>query len=215
MRVPRAGRTSEQRLHPAASLDLLRDSRRIVRRRWLEARTRAVPITRFLLGGENGWSAAEYARMTGDPRRQVTRLVDGPHVALLRAYQDSPDCFDDDAWLRSTPYAQNALQCIAITGSYFAGRSDADVLTQARAFASWLDDDSTLAPPIQGRTTTGDPIFVRAVRRTEWYEIVDGHHRLARAVVRGDVTARVVVGLRAVAAPRPGDLPATAVAGLR
>lgn len=214
MRVDRPGRTSEQRLHPAASLDLLRDARRIVRRRWLEARTRAVPITRLLLGGEHGWSAAEYARMTGDPRRRVTRLVDGPHVALLRAYQDSPGRFDD-AWLRSTPYAQNALQCIAITGSYFAGRSDADVLTLARAFASWLDDDSALSAPAPGRTAAGDPILVRAVRRTGWYEVVDGHHRLARAAARGEVTARVAVALRSVAAPRAGDLPATAVAGLR
>ena len=53
--------------------------------------TIVVPIENLLRGGENGIRAYKYAEITNDFLRPSTPVSDGPHVELLRLYNDIGD----------------------------------------------------------------------------------------------------------------------------
>jgi hypothetical protein len=142
-----------------------------------------VPTDRLLLGGENRIPAAEYAAISGDLLRPSTRVADGPHVALLRDFRDHGAIVLEDEHLRATPYVANAMNVIALTGNYFSAHDEAAVLALARNFVTPERDPT--APARVGARMPGEPVRVRRIRHSDCFQVVDGHHRVARAVVDG------------------------------
>jgi len=149
----------------------------------LSRRVERVDIGRLLLGGENGLSAREYARSTGDPMRPSTRVVDGPHMELLRHFAaDGPRLLSSEALLRSA-YVRNGSACIDATGHFFGARDEAGVLEVARDFLATAGGAPPTARP--GRSAIGGPVRVRRIRRSDCFEVLDGHHRIALAAHAG------------------------------
>ncbi len=123
----------------AARVPMLRGVHTSTRAALLRRRVVRVPIDMLLLGGENRMNAKEYAAAVHRPLRPSTRLVDGPHVALLQAARACPDRVFSDDELRATAYVENALDCIAATGSYFAATTDIEAVQAARDFLGWAN----------------------------------------------------------------------------
>jgi hypothetical protein len=149
-----------------------------------------VPVERLLLGAQAGWTAREFAERTGDLLWPSTRLIDGPHVALLRL--DDPT----DEEILASPYARMARRCIDAGGTYFGATDDAGILESARRFRS--GERGERRPEQSGRI---DPILVAPVRGSDCFQVLDGHHRLARAVVRGETSVHVVTKWLPVTTP--------------
>ncbi len=149
-----------------------------------------VPIDRLLLGAQCGWTAREFAERTDDLLWPSTRLVDGPHVALLRLVDPT------DEEILASPYGRLGRRCIDAGGSYFGATDDAGITEGARSFLSGRTGERR--PQQSGR---GDPILVAPIRGSDHYQILDGHHRLARAAVRGDTQVRVVTKWLPVTTP--------------
>ena len=185
----------------AARSTALRSVHVRLRRQLLDGRGTTVPVDRLLLGGVNRLSAHEYATRSDDLLWPSTKVIDGPHVDLLRRAATTAMT---DAELLGTPYAAHARACIDLTGDYFGARSDAEVLEVARAFLA----TSAGAPPTPrpGRTPIGDPVRVKRIRHSDCYQVVDGHHRIALAIVGGNTEVEVAVerGERGDSAPGAG-----------
>jgi hypothetical protein len=150
-----------------------------------------VPVDSLLLGAQAGWTAREFADRTGDLLWPSTRLVDGPHVDLLRRTDPS------DEEILASPYGRLARRCIDAGGRYFGAADDAGIIAGARRFLS-DERDGERRPEQSGRL---DPVLVAPVRGSDHYQVLDGHHRLARAVVRGETTVRVVTKWLPVTTP--------------
>jgi len=150
-----------------------------------------VPLDKLLLGAQGGWTAREFAERTDDLLWPSTRLVDGPHVDLLR--RTGPT----DAEILASPYGRLARRCVDAGGRYFGATDDAGIIAGARRFLSG-EDDGERRPEQSGRL---DPVLVAPVRGSDHYQVLDGHHRLARAVVRGEIDARVVTKWMPVTTP--------------
>jgi SAM-dependent methyltransferase len=105
---------------------------------------------------------------------------------------------DDDALL-ATDYARMARRCIELSGHYFGATDDQGVLRVARAF---LDPGSVGAEvDVPARTAPGAPVLVAPVQASDCFQVVDGHHRVARLAVEGVETVEVRVRRRAVTTP--------------
>ncbi len=150
----------------------------------------SVPVDRLLLGAQGGWTAREFADRTGDLLWPSTKLVDGPHVALLR----DPPTSDEE--ILASPYGRLARRCVDAGGTYFGAADDAGIVAVARAFLS--GESGERRPEQSGRL---DPILVAPVRGSDQYQVLDGHHRLARAVVAGETTVEVVTKWMPVTTP--------------
>jgi hypothetical protein len=149
-----------------------------------------VPIDRLVLGAQGGWTAREFAERTDDLLWPSTRLVDGPHVDLLRRTEPS------DEEILASPYGRLARRCIDAGGRYFGAGDDAGIVAAARSFLS--GERGERRPDQSGRL---DPVLVAPIRGSDHYQVLDGHHRLARAAARGETTARVVTKWMPVTTP--------------
>lgn len=144
---------------------------------------REVPVRQLLLGGQNGMSAAQFGTAMSDPLWASRRIEDGPHVALLRLARRRDQVTDEE--ILGSGYARMARACIRATGRYFDATDDTGILLQARAFL-----DGT-GGPVGGRSNGGQhspvdqPVLVIPIADSACYQIVDGHHRAAAAVVDG------------------------------
>jgi hypothetical protein len=167
--------------------------------RWLVSRRRIdVPVDRLLVGGNADLTGAQYAELTGDLLAPSRRIEDSSHVSLLRAWAAKPNGLDDVA-LRSTEYVRDALTCVDAVGDYFGARSEDEVLAVAREFATATPGSNGWSRP--GRTPVGGPIRVRRLRDSDCFQVVDGHHRLARAVMEGTTSVAVELDLGTTTTP--------------
>jgi hypothetical protein len=150
-----------------------------------------VPIDRLMLGAQGGWTAREFAERTDDLMWPSTRVIDGPHVDLLRRTDPT------DEEILGSPYGRLARRCVDAGGRYFGAADDAEIIAVARGFLS-SDRDQERRPEQSGRL---DPILVAPIRGSDHYQVLDGHHRIARAAVRGETTVRVVTKWMPVTTP--------------
>ena len=77
-----------------------------------------VPLDQLLLGAQAGWTAREFAERTDDLLWPSTRLIDGPHVDLLRRTDPT------DEEILASPYGRMARRCIDAGGRYFGASDD-------------------------------------------------------------------------------------------
>lgn len=164
-------------------------SKALLRRPW----TSSVPIDSLLLGSQAGLSGADFAIATRDLLWPSTRVVDGPHTALLeRAVAEQPNCLTDDEILDSS-YAALARDCIRVRKHFFGATDDAGILRLARStIARHLGAEPAGGPPIAA-TDPGGSILVARVRGSSTHQVLDGHHRVASMAVKGAHTAPVTV----------------------
>lgn len=147
-----------------------------------------VPIEMLLMGGQNRVSAADFARETDNLLWPSTRVVDGPHAALLRAA--SAGSLSDEEILQSA-YADMARSAIRISGQYFAATDDAGIVKEARSLIARQEHDTAPDPSRPHQSSAKTPIRVARVRASDYFQVIDGHHRIAAAAVKGQSTVRV------------------------
>lgn len=150
--------------------------------------TERVPLSRVLLGGQNGLDADVFAHATHDLLWPSRHVSEGPHVLLLRAAADH-ELGDEE--ILASPYADLARTCIEASGQYFGATDDAGILVLARDFIGRESGSAVAARPHQ--SDPGSPIMLAPIKDSDCYQVVDGHHRLAADVVAGrsSVDARV------------------------
>ncbi|MFG2005608.1 hypothetical protein ACGFNU_41320 [Spirillospora sp. NPDC048911] len=162
-----------------------------------------VPLDRLLMGAQGGWTAREFADRTDDMLWPSTPFLDGPHVALLRLVDErGADHPLTDEELLGTAYCRLGLRCIAAGSTYFGATDEAGVITAARVFIERYQGKATRQ---RGRrpdqSGPGDPVLVAPVRGSDYYQVLDGHHRLAVAAMRGRTTAPVLAKWLPVTTP--------------
>ncbi|MCA1692067.1 MAG: hypothetical protein LC733_07680 [Actinobacteria bacterium] len=161
---------------------------------------RRLPLECLLLGDENGVTASEYARRVDDLRRPSTPIAAWPHVLLLQAYRELGESLLGPEILKDTEYVRNAQACVAATGHYFGARTDDEILAIAKSFLQWASGAEAPARGPSG-SPVGAPVRVRPIRRSDYFQVVDGHHRLAISYMAGHRDALVAVDRKPVWTP--------------
>ena len=160
-----------------------------------------VPVARILRGGETLASAAQYAMITGQPLVPSTPVEKGPHAEFLREYLVEGDKLLAPGRFEKTAYYQNALLSIKYLGCYFpyAKEPHQIILVAQRFIKQFLNQE--IVPELPGHTKPGEPINVRPIRHSDCFEVVDGNHRLAVAIMKGESHVEVMPQQEAVLTP--------------
>jgi hypothetical protein len=165
--------------------------------------TKKVYLDRLLCGGEQGLSAAQYARHTGNLLRGSTPVSKSPHVQFLEQNKSigekifSPGIFD------KTGYYQHAVESINTVGEFLQCTHEDQIATLARQFVQLSKGEQPLDE--YARThhfrAPGSLVYVRPIRYSDCFEVVDGLHQLAIAYVHGEKEYSVFVMPPAVLTP--------------
>jgi hypothetical protein len=170
----------------------MRRVRNRLARRQRQVRMGVVQIDRLLMGQENGIPAERWARIVGNLLRPSTLLSKSCHVKLLEEYLREGDTVFEPEHISQTAYYRNALESIDIVGRYFGAKSEDQIVQVARRFVdTFRGIDQTGCSRQYGQSSPDDPIRVRPIAHSDHYQIIDGHHRLAIAYVRGEQKALV------------------------
>jgi hypothetical protein len=153
--------------------------------------TVAVPVDRLLLGAQNArsFTAEEFAAQAGNLMWASTRVADGPHADLLRRSAAANGGGLSDEEILDSDYGRMALTCVRAQGGWFSATDAEGVVKIARSF-------------LAGESSADDrPVLVAPIRGSDCYQVLDGHHRIARAAVEGRPTVDVAVKRFAVTTP--------------
>jgi len=155
--------------------------------------TIVVPIENLLRGGENGIRAYKYSEITNDFLRPSTPVSDGPHVELLRLYNDIGDKIIEKEIFIETPYYKNALTSMSLCGSQFYSNPSYIVKVAKRFIRQYNGEDLSKLPRQPGQSAPDIPIIVRSIKDSSYYEVIDGNHRIALAYMQGKKDVKVTL----------------------
>lgn len=158
--------------------------------------TREVPITRLLLGGQNGTTGHQFADAMGDPLWPSRRVVDGPHAEMI---ERGPSQTDQE--ILASSYGRMAMTCVRHTGRYFAATDEEGVVRQARQFLARAAGEQTPVVTGDHHSPPGVPVLVVPIADSDCYQVLDGHHRIALAAAAGESTVSVRVRRGRVTTP--------------
>lgn len=150
---------------------------------------RRIAIGKVLLGGENGIRAADLARIFKEPLRPSTLAIHGHHLDFLRRYAECGDALLEEQALKETPFYKNIANCMAFTGHYRNFTKQQDIRTIAQHFIDAYKQDCAGG----GEAIDAEPIMVMPVQHSSYYQIFNGHHRVARAIMQGAAEIRAVI----------------------
>lgn len=154
-----------------------------------------VKMDRLLCGGENGLAAAQYARHTGNVIRPSTPVTDSPHVDLLRQYRLLGKLVFEPEIFEETDYFKYARECINVTGDYLSCTREDEIHSLAERFAALYRGTLPADDPAVKKhfRPPGSIVYVRPIKFSNCFEVVDGMHQLAIACVTGRQQYKVYV----------------------
>lgn len=142
-----------------------------------------IKLRNLLMGGAQ-YSRITDARVSGNMFVLSTPVVDSPHIQFLRTYREIGDAiFELDRFV-ATSYCKHAFRCIELYGRYFSHTDLQGVLQRAKRFVALYDGDSYSLED-RHQSLPNAPVEVVRIKYSDCYEVVDGHHRLAIATMRG------------------------------
>lgn len=143
---------------------------------------RKIKLGKLLLGGAH--SGITDARISGNLLVPSTPVADSPHAQFLRTYREIGDAvFELDRFV-ATAYCKYALRCIELYGRFFSHTDLQGVLQRARRFVA-LYNGAAYSLEDRHQSLPNAPVEVSRIKYSDCYEVIDGHHRLAVATMRG------------------------------
>jgi hypothetical protein len=145
----------------------------------------------LLLGGWNGMSGFDFALRSSKLLDPSTRLEDSFYDELLSAYDEQGDAALDEDSIRASGYFQRIHLAATLSGHY-RGVDDIPGLVQVtREYLDRYRDRPVRYRP--GRSRPGTLPRVRRICGSEYFSVIDGHHRLAIEMHKGAQELEVVV----------------------
>ncbi len=138
-----------------------------------------IPIEKFLVGDQGGLTATKLSLLTGNWLLPSTSILKSPHIELIQLYEsEGRDLFNLERFM-STSYFKLAFDVMAVTGHWFGAKNFDGIREVAIDFIKRYLGINQGRPNRPGQSNSGAPILVRPIKYSSYYQIIDGHHRLA------------------------------------
>jgi SAM-dependent methyltransferase len=151
---------------------------------------RTVPVAALLMGSQAGLDSPGFARAFGTLRYGSMPMDQSPYVELLRLASRTNRPLTDDE-IRASAYYAFSRHLASIWGNYFGATTDDELVRNSRSFIEWSKGSAPRLTVNIGGSRFDDHVLVAKVADSTTYQVIDGHHRLAIAMARGDTTVRV------------------------
>ncbi len=141
-----------------------------------------IKLEKLLWGGEQGIPAARYSYNTKNYLRSSTPIKETPHVKLLESYQTLEKALFQPEHYEKTPYYHNLVDCIEECGNYFEVTNKNDAIKQIKRFIDHFEGKE--AEKIYHQSDDKPPL-IAPNQFSDYFEVIDGMHRIAIAYVNG------------------------------
>jgi hypothetical protein len=149
---------------------------------------RKIPVSQLLMGTQAGLDSSGFADAFGTLRYGSTPMDQSPHVELLRLAKRSARPLNDDE-IRATAYFEFARRLADTWGNYRGAETDDEIIGIARHFVNWSTGMARREVE-DGGPRVDDHVLVAKVHGSSTFQVVDGHHRVAAAIAKGEPNVR-------------------------
>jgi hypothetical protein len=150
---------------------------------------RKIPVSRLLMGTQAGLDSGGFADALGTLRYGSTPMDQSPHVELLRLAKRSDRPLLDEE-IKATSYFEFARRLADTWGNYRGAETDEGIVDIARHFVNWSTGMARREVE-DGGPRVDDHVLVAKVHDSSTFQVIDGHHRVAAAIAKGELTVRV------------------------
>ena len=160
----------------------------------LKLRVRKINIDKILMGGEGGIGGNHYSVITENITRSSTRITESPHYLFLKEYNEIGESIFNFGVFEKTAYYKNASECIDYNVNYFEITKKDLIIENAKFFINNLYLKAESFEGIKnGHYKKGSPIQLRPIKNSNYYELIDGNHRIACAMIQGEQTVNAII----------------------
>ena len=148
-----------------------------------------LPLNKLLIGQQAGYPLKKWIELTNEYSRISTLLKKSPYVSYLRS--DLNDESDDEDF-KNTDYFIMGKTCLIYKGHFMGKTTESGIIDwmkeYKKMFFSMKTGKQYHSNEMQrlGHSKPGSWIWVKKIKQSNYYEIVDGHHRCAIHYVKGD-----------------------------
>ncbi len=162
-------------------------------------RIKKINLEKTFVGGFSTYNGIEWAEKSSDYNRLGLLLKDSPYVDFLKSYGKLSQISEIE--FLKTDYYNMALQCIKVDGSFFGIKKPIELIKQANYFLAmfhFFKNKQTTKSPFYNKSigsghSSSSYCKVLKFLDIDYYEIFDGHHRLAIQYVLGNKFVKVSV----------------------
>jgi hypothetical protein len=149
----------------------------------------AIDPKSLLMGCQGGLDPAAFDDESQHRWPLGTPMRESPHVQLLLQARNAARELSDEEILDSDYWrlVESILDC---SGDYFGARDRGDVMAVVRGFLNW-SFNGTARLTASGGSAPNDKVLVARATGSQRFHVIDGHHRVAVAILHGDETIRV------------------------
>lgn len=149
-----------------------------------------VAVSRLLCGAQYGQSAVEFADRIRGLTWSSTRIRDSVYAQFLMEFGHAADPTNDE--LLDSSYGKFVLNCIGAYGAYFGVSDHQEVPQLLRDYLTHYQGGAP-HPPRSGESPASTRVIVAPVMGSQFFQVLDGHHRAAIACARGDETIEAII----------------------
>jgi hypothetical protein len=146
--------------------------------------TQAVPVSKLLLGQDNGLNPLGFARVSGDTMWTSTRIQDSPQSQFLKLYESIGDKVLDLQSFRETSFYKHAALNINLVGKYFNATNESEILAVAYDFLSKSRNSHQSIPASQ-------LLAVKPIVDSDCFQVSGDLQSLAIAIHNGKTHFRI------------------------
>ena len=160
-------------------------------------RRESVSLDNLMIGQQAGIPLEQWIEKTKEYSRISVLLSESPYVDILRLIDENPAILNNKSEIVNTSYYKMCDVCIKHTGHFMGKKTSRGILSwigEYYAFYQKIKKGSCCKTSSEfsneGHSKVDDLIQVFKLNNSEYYEIVDGHHRCAIYYLLGKKTIK-------------------------
>ena len=157
-----------------------------------------IPLDKVIMGSQDLYPSEVWTALSGTFDLISVPICDSPHAQFLRNIDENTTNLSQGDALKQTAYFKFIQNCISVSGEYMGCSKEAEIFQWMREFyALFLHQAGKGEEPKFknefGHSKKKTAIVVAKLKKSDCFEILDGHHRAAIACVLGKKEIEVVV----------------------
>ncbi len=150
-----------------------------------------VEISKILIGQQGGLPLKDWLDLTNEKDRLSCPITNSPYVSFLSEVSKNESLLDSSFYLENCKYFKMGLKCILATGHYLGAHNSLELKKWMVNFYKRFKYKKEGKGELDNLSETNQPIktnlpVLSKIKKSDCYEIIDGHHRAAIAFMLGE-----------------------------
>lgn len=146
-------------------------------------KVQTVSVDKLLIGQQAGLPLEQWIEKTNEFDRISVSLAESPYVEILKLLNSNGNLIGNVKELQQSKYYKMMQTCLKQTGHFMGYKTEAELPKQISYFYKMYQNFSSskkiAGNETEGRSNVNSKIRVNKIRHSDYFELVDGHHRAA------------------------------------